>query len=161
VGLGGGVGSPSGHGVFSAWLEKCYVLTSSNSGFVRACRRHWPCCSAASTEAKRVTPNNLICSAAYVARGACRDSRRWTTEAGQVQGGGGEVATYRELVSRIQKTDGFVAQTCWIAQIKAKHGLIRYPAANRGPWGIKPCPPEKEAAIERALRHFSMIRNSD
>ena len=71
------------------------------------------------------------------------------------------MATCRELITRIQKEDGFVAQTCWIAQVKFKHGLVRYAAANRGPWSIKPCPPEKEAAIERALRHFRMIRNSN
>ena len=72
------------------------------------------------------------------------------------------MATYREIIRHIRKTEGFVAQTCWIADVKEQHGLTRGVAANRqGVGRIKPCPPGKKAAIERALRHFGIIQNSN
>jgi hypothetical protein len=69
------------------------------------------------------------------------------------------MASYQELISYIRKSEGFVAQTCWIAHVKEKHGLTRGPAPNRkGSERAKPCPPSKEPAIERALRRFGMVR---
>ena len=69
------------------------------------------------------------------------------------------MATYREIIGRVRETDGFAAQTCWIADVKASHGLTRGPSPNRiaPDRKVKPCPPEKRVAIERALRHFDMI----
>lgn len=69
------------------------------------------------------------------------------------------MATYREIIDRVRQTDGFVAQTCWIADVKASHGLTRGPSPNRiGPdRKVKPSPPERRAAIERALMHFEMV----
>jgi hypothetical protein len=69
------------------------------------------------------------------------------------------MATYTQLIEHVRKTDDFVAQTCWIAHVKEKHGLTRGMAPNRQSirTRVKPCPPEKEAAIERALRHFGML----
>ncbi|MBX7532626.1 hypothetical protein K3165_06805 [Qipengyuania sp. 1XM1-15A] len=69
------------------------------------------------------------------------------------------MATYREIIDRVRQTDGFVAQTCWIADVKASHGLTRGQSPNRIDPGrkVKPCPPEKRAAIERALIHFEMV----
>lgn len=69
------------------------------------------------------------------------------------------MATYREIIDRVRRTDGFVAQTCWIADVKASYGLTRGASPNRiDPAGkVKPCPPAKRAAIEKALIHFGMI----
>lgn len=69
------------------------------------------------------------------------------------------MATYKQITDRIRQTDGFVAQTCWIADVKASHGLTRGEAPNRidPDRKIKPCPPTKRAAIEKALIHFGMI----
>ena len=69
------------------------------------------------------------------------------------------MATYRQIADRIRQTDGFVAQTCWIADVKASHGLTSGEAPNRidPERKVKPCPPAKRAAIERALIHFGMI----
>lgn len=69
------------------------------------------------------------------------------------------MASYQELIDYIRTNEGFTAQTCWIAHVKEKHGLTRGPAPNRQrSERAKPCPPGKEAAIERALRRFGMIR---
>lgn len=69
------------------------------------------------------------------------------------------MATYSEIIDRIRQTDGFVAQTCWIADVKASHGLTRGEAPNRIPSNtkVKPCPPHRRAAIERALMHFEVV----
>ena len=69
------------------------------------------------------------------------------------------VATYREIIDHVRQTDGFVAQTCWIADVKAAHSLTRGASPNRidPDRKVKPCPPQKRAAIEKALSHFGMI----
>jgi len=69
------------------------------------------------------------------------------------------MATYPEITEWIKKRHGFTAQTCWIADVKSAHGLTRGHAPNRiNPRAkVKPCPPNKRAAIEAALRHFHMI----
>ena len=72
------------------------------------------------------------------------------------------IAIYQTLIGYIRETEGFTAETCWIAHVKAEHGLTRGPAPNRqGAERVKPCPKSKRAAIERALRHFGMIENSN
>lgn len=69
------------------------------------------------------------------------------------------MATYRQIIEHVRRAHGFVAQTSWIADVKALHGLTRGPAHNR----IYPrrkvtyCPPDKRQAIESALVHFGMI----
>lgn len=69
------------------------------------------------------------------------------------------MATYREIIDRVRQTDGFVAQTCWIADVKAAHGLTRGSSPNRidEHRKVKPCPLAKRDAIERALVHFGMV----
>lgn len=69
------------------------------------------------------------------------------------------MATYCEIIDRVRQTDGFVAQTCWIADVKASHGLTRGSLPNRidPDRKVKLCPPDKRAAIERALMHFEMV----
>ncbi len=69
------------------------------------------------------------------------------------------MATYREIQQRIRSTDGFVAQTCWIADVLAGYGITKRIAHNRidNAQPAKPCPPNKRSSIEAALKHFGMI----
>jgi len=69
------------------------------------------------------------------------------------------MATYREIIDLVRQTDGFVVQTCWIADVKTAHALTRGHAPNRidAHRKVKPCPPAKRDAIERALMHFGMV----
>ena len=60
--------------------------------------------------------------------------------------------SYSAIQQFVLKHNGFVAQTCWIADVKASLGYDVRTAANRqGTGRVKPCPPEKRAAIERAI----------
>jgi hypothetical protein len=63
------------------------------------------------------------------------------------------VATYKEIQDEVKSTSGFTAQTCWIAHELADRGLTKRTAANRlnDVLRLKPCPPEKRAAIEAAI----------
>lgn len=69
------------------------------------------------------------------------------------------MATYREIQSYLRKHNNFAAQTCWIADVLADHGLTTRIAANRiDPVSrAKPCPADKRPHIVAALRHFAMI----
>jgi hypothetical protein len=68
------------------------------------------------------------------------------------------MATYRDIQERVKSTHGFVPKTCWIADLKSKHGLTTRKAPNRQPGGrAYPCPPEKRPAIEAAFRHFGLL----
>lgn len=70
------------------------------------------------------------------------------------------MATYRQIQDRVQRVDGFVPKTCWIADVKNAHGLTQRTAPNRMSDGkrLHPCPPARRASIEMALKHFGMIR---
>ncbi len=69
------------------------------------------------------------------------------------------MATYKEIQERVRRTDGFTPKTCWIADIKAQHGLTTREAPNRmdGSGRKHPCPRNKRSAIEAAMRHLGMI----
>jgi hypothetical protein len=69
------------------------------------------------------------------------------------------MATYNEIQSYVRKKNGFVVKTCWIAHVKADHGLTARLAPNRvnPSKRIHACPPDKRGTIEAALRHFGMI----
>jgi hypothetical protein len=69
------------------------------------------------------------------------------------------MATYSEIQNYIAAKYGFLAQTCWIAHVKADNGLTTRPAPNRinPSKRAKPCPYERRKAIEEALKHFRMI----
>lgn len=68
------------------------------------------------------------------------------------------MATYKQIQAHIRETEGYVPQTCWIAHVKSVHGLATRIAPNRiSSSRVKPCPPDKKADIEAALRHFDMI----
>ena len=68
-------------------------------------------------------------------------------------------ATYDQIKAYVLETTGLNVSTLYISQVKCKHGIIERENYNIGS-GKVPVPtvlPEKEAAIEDALRHFQMI----
>lgn len=69
-----------------------------------------------------------------------------------------EQGTYAEIRKWVKQQFGFAPKDCWIAHCKELKGLPLKRAWNRrGALRIVPCPPEKQAAIERAFRHFGML----
>lgn len=68
------------------------------------------------------------------------------------------LATYKEIQKWVQQQFGFTPETCWIAHCKEIYGLPLGEAPNRhGEEREKPCPPEKQPAIKKALQHFGML----
>lgn len=69
------------------------------------------------------------------------------------------MATYRQIQDRVKAKAGYVPKTCWIAHVKAQHGLTTRQAPNRFSPSSRehPCPPDKKASIEAAMRHFEML----
>lgn len=68
-------------------------------------------------------------------------------------------ATYDEIKEYVLKNTGLKVSQLYIAQVKRKHGLIERINYNQGEGKAKvlQVTPEKEKAIEDALRHFQMI----
>ena len=69
-------------------------------------------------------------------------------------------ATYSEIKQWIQAEYGLKVSSLYVAQVKQKHGIIERECYNKpkSEDAKQPqCPPEKEAAIEAALKHFKMI----
>lgn len=69
-------------------------------------------------------------------------------------------ATYSEIKQWIQAEYGLKVSSLYVAQVKQKHGIIERECYNnpKSENVTRPqCPPEKEAAIEAALKHFKMI----
>ena len=68
-------------------------------------------------------------------------------------------ATYAEIKKYILDKFGLKVSQLYIAQVKRKHGLIERINYNigEGKNKVPQVTPEKEAAIEDALRHFKMI----
>ena len=70
-------------------------------------------------------------------------------------------ATYTQIQDYVLEHTGLKVSVLYIAQVKRKHGLIErenYNKAKNEGGRVPQCPPEKEKAIEEALRHFGMIR---
>ena len=69
------------------------------------------------------------------------------------------MATYPQIKQRVKDHHRWSVQhDCWIAHCKDLAGLQPRPAWNRSPGGrAVPCPPEKQAAIISAFRHFGML----
>lgn len=69
-------------------------------------------------------------------------------------------ATYAEIQAHVKEQTGLNVTPLYIAQVKGKHGIIERENYNHtkseNPRTLK-CPPDKEKAIEDALRHFKMI----
>ena len=71
-------------------------------------------------------------------------------------------ATYREIQEWIaQNYNGMKVSNLYIAQVKQKYGIIERENYNKGEGKAKvpKVTPEKEEAIEAALRHFRLIEN--
>ena len=68
-------------------------------------------------------------------------------------------ATYDEIKAYVSEKYGYKIPSLYIAQVKEKVGLAKRENYNIGEGkGVVPhCPPEKEEAINDALRHFGMI----
>ena len=69
-------------------------------------------------------------------------------------------ATYEEIKAYVLKHSGLKVSHLYIAQVKRKYGIIERANYNlsKSPDSRQPvCPPEKEAAIVVALKHFQMI----
>jgi 23S rRNA (uracil1939-C5)-methyltransferase len=69
-------------------------------------------------------------------------------------------ATYEEIKDYVLEHSGLKVSNLYIAQIKQKCGIIERENYNlpKSENSRQPkCPPEKEVAIEDALRHFQMI----
>ena len=69
-------------------------------------------------------------------------------------------ASYKEITDYVLEHTGLEVSCLHIAQVKEKHGIIErdYCSKPKGEDNKVPqCPPEKEKAIEGALRHFQMI----
>ena len=69
------------------------------------------------------------------------------------------MATYPEIQAYVRANGGPSVKNCWIADVKRRHGLISRSAPNRidSAKPVYPCPPEKIARIEAALKRFQMI----
>ena len=69
-------------------------------------------------------------------------------------------ATYSQIKERVLQQTGLKVSSLYIAQIKQKHGIIERENYNKPKsenTRQPKCPPEKEAAIVEALKHFHMI----
>jgi hypothetical protein len=68
------------------------------------------------------------------------------------------MATYREIQALVCREHGFTVKTCWIAHVKELVGIQTRTAPNRhGPARVHPCPPDKRASIEEAMRKLGML----
>lgn len=69
-------------------------------------------------------------------------------------------ATYEEIKAHVFETTGLKVSSLYVAQVKRKYGIIErtnYNIAKSENSKRLQCPPEKEAAITSALKHFEMI----
>ncbi len=71
--------------------------------------------------------------------------------------------TYREIQEWIaEHYDGIKVSTMYIAQVKQKHGIIErenYNKPKKEGGRVPRVTPEKQKAIEAALKHFMLIEN--
>jgi hypothetical protein len=70
------------------------------------------------------------------------------------------VPTYQQVQDHVRGTRSFVPKTCWIADVKAAHGMTNRVAANRADPASRthPCPIEKRAALENPMREIGALR---
>ena len=72
-------------------------------------------------------------------------------------------ATYREIQEWIAENyDAMKVSNLYIAQVKQKHGIIErenYNKPKKEGGQVPKVTPEKEKAIEAALKHFKLIEN--
>jgi len=71
-----------------------------------------------------------------------------------------KMATYKEIIADVKSRTGKTIHTpCWIAHVKAMHGLTTRQAHNRQDpeKRVKPCPEEWISEIEKSLLKLGMI----
>ena len=63
------------------------------------------------------------------------------------------MATYKQIQNEVKLNSHFTPKTCWIAHVLSDLGQTKRTAPNRiDPSSrVHPCPPEKRAAILRAI----------
>ncbi|QTQ14027.1 hypothetical protein HRQ91_05925 [Treponema parvum] len=69
-------------------------------------------------------------------------------------------ATYGQIKERVLKQTGLKVSSLYISQVKRKYGLDvgqNYKLSKKENAKQPQCPPEKEAAIVEALKHFGMV----
>ena len=69
-------------------------------------------------------------------------------------------ATYDEIKAYVLEKHGLKVSSLYISQVKRKYGLDvgqNYNLSKKEDAKVPQCPPEKEAAIMDALKHFQMI----
>jgi len=69
-------------------------------------------------------------------------------------------ATYDEIKTYVLEKHGLKVSSLYISQVKRKCGLDvgqNYNLSKKEDAKVLQCPPEKEAAIMEALKHFQMI----
>lgn len=69
-------------------------------------------------------------------------------------------ANYRTIKAWVLQEYGLKVSSQYVTQVKRKHGIITQGGASRPlPEGVEPVevPPEIEAAVEAALRHFLLL----
>ena len=69
-------------------------------------------------------------------------------------------ATYQEIKDYVLEHTGLKVSSLYISQVKRKCGLDvgqNYNLAKKEDTKVPQCPPEKEAAIMKALKYFRMI----
>ena len=61
-----------------------------------------------------------------------------------------KIPTYKEIQSIIKNGHGVSVKTCWIADVKERHGMTRGPAPNRIHFEkrLNPCPEKYVKFIE-------------
>lgn len=71
-------------------------------------------------------------------------------------------ATYDEIKAYVLEKHGLKVSSLYISQVKRKCGLgvgQNYNLSKKEDAKVPQCPPEKEAAIMEALKHFQMLWN--
>jgi len=69
-----------------------------------------------------------------------------------------ELATYKQIQEYIVHKYDVAVKTCWIADVKDSHGLVKGPAPNREGERKNPCPLKYWDMIKDALKYFGMIQ---
>lgn len=70
-------------------------------------------------------------------------------------------ATYQKIKAYVQEKHGLKVSSLYVAQIKDKCGLDKrenYNVSKNEDAKVPKCPPDKEAAIMDAFRHFGLVQ---
>ena len=69
------------------------------------------------------------------------------------------MATYKQIQEYVRQYYNCYVKSCWIAHVKELNGLEVRAAPNRVSAATRenPCPDNKRAPIEEAMRHYGMI----